>query len=189
MTRDEALRLLGLDEDATEADIKLAYKEIAQILHPDKYADNKRLADRATEQFKLINEAYQYLAGKKGSSRKGSGGGKSRSSGASYGASDRAAELMARLAGITAARTQLSAQLDAENDRRKIGIYLTAGGAIGMILGEFFAMRIIMPFGGTALIWGVIQLFNAQSNIKMIRQHLEKLDKDRKKYEKELKKL
>ena len=55
MTYDEALRLLGLDEDATEADIKLAYKEMAQILHPDKYADNKRLSERANEQFKSVN--------------------------------------------------------------------------------------------------------------------------------------
>ena len=34
MNRLEALRTLGLDEDATDEDIKTAYRETAQILHP-----------------------------------------------------------------------------------------------------------------------------------------------------------
>lgn len=199
MTREEALRLFGLGEDATEADIKLAYKEMAQILHPDKYADNKRLSERANEQFKLVNEAREMLLGKKSASRSGTRQGKASGSGSgagsggggggagySYGASDEATVLKARLAGITAAKTQLTAQLDAELDRRRVGIYLTVGGVIGMILGEFFKMRFIEPLGGMALIWGVIQLFNSQANVKTIHQHLEKLEKDRAKCEKKL---
>ena len=37
----EALRALGLDSDATPEDIKVAYRETAQILHPDRFAANK----------------------------------------------------------------------------------------------------------------------------------------------------
>ena len=43
MNRLEALRALGLDEDATDEDIKTAYRETAQILHPDRFATNKKL--------------------------------------------------------------------------------------------------------------------------------------------------
>ena len=198
MTYDEALHLLGLEENATEADIKLAYKEMAQILHPDKFAGNKKLSERANEQFKHVNEARDVLLGKKGSARRsaGQGGGRaSRGYGSGAGANaggastDRATTLKARLAGIAAAKTQLTAQLDSELDRRRVGTYLTIGGLIGMILGEFFKMRMIEPFGATALIWGVIQLFSTQSNIKQLRQHLEDLDNERKKCTKELKNL
>ena len=61
MNRTEALRILGLDDDATPEDVKTAYKETVQILHPDRFASNKKLQDRATEQFKNLQEAYDYL--------------------------------------------------------------------------------------------------------------------------------
>lgn len=35
MTRGEALRILGLDEDVSEADVRAAYKQLMQKLHPD----------------------------------------------------------------------------------------------------------------------------------------------------------
>ena len=201
MTYDEALRLLGLEEDATEADVKLAYREMAQILHPDKFAGNKKLSERANEQFKMVNEAREVLLGRKSAPRTGrrqggggaggagSRGGSGGAGGSGYGAPDRATTLKARLAGLAAARTQLVAQLDLETDRRRVGTYLLIGGIIGMILGEVFKMRIIEPLGGTALIWGVIQIFSSQSNIKTIQQHIEGLEKERKKCEKELDKL
>ena len=66
MNRKEALRLLGLDEDATIEDIKVAYKETVQILHPDKFSGNKKLQNRATEQFKNLQESYDYLTKGKG---------------------------------------------------------------------------------------------------------------------------
>ena len=59
MNRTEALRILGLDDDATPEDVKTAYKETVQILHPDRFASNKKLQDRATEQFKNLQEAYE----------------------------------------------------------------------------------------------------------------------------------
>jgi hypothetical protein len=205
MTRDEALRLLGLDTDATEADIKLAYRELAQILHPDKYVDNKRLADRATEQFKHVNEARELLLSAKGSSGRrggrgtgsaqagksgGAGGGAKGAKGAGRGADtdagsvDRATILRARLAGIAAARVQLTSQLDTELDRRRVGIYLAVGGVIATILGR--AIRPLLAIAPVALVWGIVQIVSTFASINTIRQHLAELEKGRKKCEKEL---
>lgn len=61
MNRSEALHILGLDDDATADDIKIAYRETVQILHPDKFAGNDKLQNRATEQFKRLQEAYELL--------------------------------------------------------------------------------------------------------------------------------
>lgn len=60
MNRIEALNILGLDDDATAQDIRTAYKECAQILHPDRFAGNKKLQERATEQFKRLQDAYEF---------------------------------------------------------------------------------------------------------------------------------
>ena len=54
MNRTEALHILGLEDDATADDIKIAYRETVQILHPDKFAGNEKLQNRATEQFKRL---------------------------------------------------------------------------------------------------------------------------------------
>ena len=73
MNRNEALRLLGLSEDATSEEVKAAYRETAQILHPDRFASNKKLQERATEQFKNLQEAYEVLTSGKGSSARARG--------------------------------------------------------------------------------------------------------------------
>uniref|UniRef100_UPI003AB42214 J domain-containing protein n=1 Tax=Enorma sp. TaxID=1920692 RepID=UPI003AB42214 len=50
MTRDEALSVLGLEPGASPAEILAAYRELAQMLHPDKFGENKRLRARAEQQ-------------------------------------------------------------------------------------------------------------------------------------------
>lgn len=195
MTRDEALRILGLDEDATEADVKLAYKEMAQILHPDKFADNKKLAERATEQFKQVNEARELLLKdrrtRSSTSGTGSAGRQTGRRADSYSYADSpasggsgASSLKARLAGIAAARVQAIAQRDAEKDRRRVGVYLIVGGIVGMVIGV--RIRLLEPIAGIALISGAVQAFSANANIKTINGHLASLDKDRQKCEEEL---
>jgi cobalamin biosynthesis Mg chelatase CobN len=188
MTRDEALRLLGLDEDASEEDIRVAYKEVAQILHPDKYADNKRLAERATEQFKHVNEARDLLLGK-GSSRRAAAataGGRRKTAHASAG-EDRTTALRARLAGIAAARVQLTTQLDTELDRRRMGIYLIVGGLLAGLVGRF--IKPLLAIAPVAFVWGIIQIVSVLGNISMIKKQLETLDAEREKCERELAKL
>ena len=121
MNRTEALHILGLEDDATADDIKIAYRETVQILHPDKFAGNEKLQSRATEQFKRLQEAYDLLS----SGASGGRGGRGARSGSSSGASSSSgaarawtevedgveveylteAEIKARLAGIAAAAT------------------------------------------------------------------------------------
>ena len=54
--------VLGVPRNATQDEIKSAYKKLAKQYHPDKYIGNP-LADLASEKFKEINEAYESLSG------------------------------------------------------------------------------------------------------------------------------
>lgn len=181
MYRDEALRVLGLEEGASEEDIKLAYKEMAQILHPDKFNANQKLKDRATEQFKQVNEAREILLSNKG--RRGSGQQRATTAGSTYAQgrrshNNRAAVLEARLNGIAAARVQLVAQRDAEEDSRKIGLIMLAGGVIAAAIGR--RMPALLAVSSTALIWGIIKIINAQATIRTMNKHLTQLDEQKK---------
>ncbi|RIA96872.1 DnaJ domain-containing protein [Glomus cerebriforme] len=50
---------LGIDADATEDDIRKAYRKQALLWHPDKNVQRK---EEAEEKFKLISEAYEVLS-------------------------------------------------------------------------------------------------------------------------------
>ena len=50
-------KILGVDKSASEAEIKKAYRKLAQQYHPDKNLGNTA----AQEKFKQINEAYEAL--------------------------------------------------------------------------------------------------------------------------------
>ena len=49
--------VLGVSRDASEEEIKKAYRDLARKYHPDNYA-NSPLSDLASEKMKEINEAY-----------------------------------------------------------------------------------------------------------------------------------
>jgi len=51
-------KIMGLDKDATEKDIKKMYRKLALEYHPDKNPGNQE----AEEMFKKISEAYQVLS-------------------------------------------------------------------------------------------------------------------------------
>ena len=70
--------VLGVSRNASDEEIKKAYRELARKYHPDNYHDNP-LEDLAQEKMKEINEAYDAIT----KSRAG-GGGYQQSSG-SYG--------------------------------------------------------------------------------------------------------
>lgn len=53
--------ILGLKPGASIEEIKQARKELALMLHPDKFSDNLALKSRANEQLKKINQAYEEL--------------------------------------------------------------------------------------------------------------------------------
>ena len=52
--------VLGVKSDASDAEIKRAYRELARKYHPDNYQNNP-LADLAEEKMKEINEAYDAI--------------------------------------------------------------------------------------------------------------------------------
>lgn len=52
--------VLGVGQDASETEIKRAYRELARKYHPDNYQNNP-LADLAEEKMKEINEAYDMV--------------------------------------------------------------------------------------------------------------------------------
>ncbi len=51
---------MGVSRDASDEDIKKAYRELARKYHPDNYADTN-LSDLAGEKMKEINEAYDNI--------------------------------------------------------------------------------------------------------------------------------
>ncbi len=52
--------VLGISKNATDDEVKAAYRELARKYHPDNYADNP-LSDLAGEKMKEINEAYDKI--------------------------------------------------------------------------------------------------------------------------------
>lgn len=52
--------ILGVSPQATDDEIKKAYRDLARKYHPDNYHDNP-LADLAQEKMKEINEAYELI--------------------------------------------------------------------------------------------------------------------------------
>lgn len=181
MNRTEALRILGLDEDATLDDIKTAFKETAQILHPDRFATNKKLQDRATEQFKNLQEAYEYLTSGKGSRSKA---GRAASTTRAY---TPVSEMEARLAGIAAARTQLVSQRDVVYDERRNGLVMAGIGAVVAILFRKPGPLLILATAGvTAVVWGIVQAVGAQRTIGTLNEHIDELNKEERRLAEEL---
>ena len=56
----DAYEVLGVSKNATDEQIKNAYRELAKKYHPDNYSDNP-LAELAEEKMQEINEAYDKI--------------------------------------------------------------------------------------------------------------------------------
>jgi len=55
---------LGIGTDATAAEVKQAYRDLAKVWHPDRFDDgDTRLKQKAEEQLKVINDAYARIQG------------------------------------------------------------------------------------------------------------------------------
>lgn len=79
-------KVLGISRDATDEQVKTAYRELARKYHPDKYVNNP-LADLAQEKMKQINEAYDMILKERGGAKNSSyqGGGSYQSNGGAQG--------------------------------------------------------------------------------------------------------
>ena len=67
-------QVLGVSENASDEEIKKAYRELARKYHPDNYHDNP-LADLAQEKMKEINAAYEQITKERASGRRTGGAG------------------------------------------------------------------------------------------------------------------
>lgn len=97
-------QVLGVSRNATDDEIKKAYRDLARKYHPDNYHDNP-LADLAQEKMKEINEAYDSITKNRASSGNNYGGYSSGYSGAG------ADELSRARAAINAGNFQFAEQL------------------------------------------------------------------------------
>ena len=61
--------VLGVGKNASEEEIKDAYRELARKYHPDNYSDNP-LSDLAAEKMKEINDAYDEIMNSRRGSKK-----------------------------------------------------------------------------------------------------------------------
>ncbi len=64
--------VLGVARNASDTEIKNAYREMARKYHPDNYGDNP-LSDLAAEKMKEINDAYDEIMNERKGSSKGGG--------------------------------------------------------------------------------------------------------------------
>lgn len=189
MNRTEALRVLGLDDEATSDDIKTAYKETVQILHPDRFASNKKLQDRATEQFKNLQAAYEYLTSGKGSRKGASRASSAGGVGATSRGSSVPSQVEARIAGIQAARTQLVKQRDVYLDERRNAIAMAAIGAVVALLAgrrPFGILGVVAGIASAAAVWGIVQVVSSQRSIGTLSEHIAELNAEQRRLTDEL---
>jgi len=73
-------KVLGVDPNATDEEIKKAYRALVKQYHPDNYTDNP-LAELAAEKMKAINEAYDEIQKMRASGGSSSSGGRTSSGG------------------------------------------------------------------------------------------------------------
>src|SRR5438270_13602463 len=54
-------RLLEVGPDVSPDEVKQAHKDLVKVWHPDRFADDPRLQQKAQEKLKEINEAYEQV--------------------------------------------------------------------------------------------------------------------------------
>ena len=58
MNHQRACQILGVPTDASVTTIKLSYHQLVRVWHPDRFADDQPLQERAEWQLRQINVAY-----------------------------------------------------------------------------------------------------------------------------------
>lgn len=61
MKLNEAYLILKVDSTYSYDEIKKSYKDLVQIWHPDRFTGKERLKKKATDELKLINQAYELI--------------------------------------------------------------------------------------------------------------------------------
>lgn len=181
MNRTEALHILGLGDTATDADIRTAHRELAQMLHPDKFEGNRRLHARAEQQMRSINAARDFLLSDKG--RRTACAATRRRAASGPQASDFDADSQPAAGPREAARSQARAALIQQLADVREGLtrarYLIGGGLVALLIG-FRLSGLVAPFivnsaGLTALVWGVQDVARLGRMRRLLRERLKEI--------------
>jgi hypothetical protein len=62
---DRCYELLGVRPGVSVQELKSAYRDLAKVWHPDRFAHDPRLQQKAQEKLKEINDAYEQLVSEK----------------------------------------------------------------------------------------------------------------------------
>ena len=66
----DAYNILGISRNATDAEVKQAYRNMAKKYHPDKViTDDEAIKKGAEEKFKQMQQAYEQIANERGMNR------------------------------------------------------------------------------------------------------------------------
>jgi len=66
----DAYNILGISRNATDAEVKQAYRNMAKKYHPDKViTDDEAIKKGAEEKFKQVQQAYEQIANERGMNR------------------------------------------------------------------------------------------------------------------------
>lgn len=199
MTRAEALQVLGLQEGASRDEVAAAYRELAQMLHPDKYGENKRLRARAEQQMRRINEAHDVLCKGVGARRGGSadaarsgearGGGGRAARGTAASAGSRASspaqirfEAEARARAAETARLAVVAQLRTMRERRRSMGAMAGVAAVVMLLCS--RMRgtvgaLVFSVASMLVVWGIVDAVSLSGQIATLQKRSAELLRQR----------
>lgn len=184
MTRSEALQVLGLSGDASDDEVALAYRELAQMLHPDKFGENKRLRARAEQQMRRINEARDVLLKGRRGNGVPRGSGAPRRAKASV-ATDPArirfeAEARARAAEV--ARLTVVAQARTMRERRRSMTAMALVAAVVTIVCSRMRSSVGMLACSVAsmlVVWGIVDVVSLSGQISTLRRRSADLARQR----------
>lgn len=179
MTRDEAAAVLGVEAGSSAAEVRAAYRELAQMLHPDKYGDNKRLRARAEQQMRAVNEARDVLLGKAAAA--GASRARARAA-APTEPEDIAFEATARARAAEVARLAVAAQLRTLVERRHgvvtlLGISLLAALVCSRLRGTVGALG--FSVSSMLLVWSAVDTVSLGNQIGVLRRRSLELTRTR----------
>ena len=179
MTRDEAAAVLGVEAGSSAAEVRAAYRELAQMLHPDKYGENKRLRARAEQQMRAVNEARDVLLGKAAAA--GAARARARAA-APTEPEDIAFEATARARAAEVARLAVAAQLRTLVERRHgvvtlLGISLLAALVCSRLRGTVGALG--FSVSSMLLVWSAVDTVSLSNQIGVLRRRSLELTRTR----------
>ena len=169
MNRTEALSVLGLATDASRDEITRAYRELAQMLHPDKYGENKKLRARAEQQMRSINQARDVLL--KGDRRTTGSSAGTRAAHAASSPAEIAYEAQIRANAAETARIAIVTQLRTLRERRAGIRNLTIAAAVVLLIcsrlrGTVGALG--FSIASMLVVWGCVDLFTYSNQIGVL---------------------